>query len=627
MRVVIEKSSADPPGKSILPRLSRATQLPARQGEEGRPQSRTTATLDDVEAADRVGQAEFSVSSSDDEPVRDARPGSPVSKSPAPRVRPSVRTVAFEEGGAPLDVPPEPGFPAAPPVNRVLLPLEEPEAPPGILLGPSSDPREITSLTVRDQPLAQVLSLIAEQHGLNLIAGGEVEGRVTVALKDVSLDDALNVLLTVNGYSWHRNRNILVVSKVVKDSPSSPELRGLAIRVFRLNYIAADDVERVVQSLLSPAGRSVTTLVDSKSTRRTREEIVVEDLPDYLARVEAYIAEVDRPPRQVLIEAHILQVALKDDCRHGVNLQEMFDIGNTKVSLETVGFANPKASPAFFFGIDNAKFHSLLEALKVTTDAKTLATPQVLCLNGQHAKIQIGQQLGFLVTTTTQTSTLQNVNFLDVGVVLDVTPTITDEGLVVMQVKPEVSGGQINAQGLPQEDTTEVSTTVMLADGNGMIIGGLIKEEDNEVQTKIPYFGDLWLVGRMFQRRTVLRQRNEVIIAIAAYIVPYPDDKPPGMDYGVERARTRLLTPDLERVDRRQWEADLPDAIRNPKHLFSGELRQRVRDPYAPGRIEYYIDEGIPVIDEGFPVEEWTIPQAAQGSQPAESSTGSRARQ
>lgn len=496
-----------------------------------------------------------------------------------------IRNVSFAQEEV---VPPAPAETVTPPTSnkQFLLPLNQPGPMPKIQLQSSDAGNELISLTVRDASLSVVLGLLAEQHGLNLVSGGEVEGRVTVTLKDVALDDALNALLTVNGYSWHRNRNILVVSKVTNESKSSPELRGVGLRVFNLNYIAADDVERVVQSLLSPAGRAVTTVVDSKNSRRTREEIVVEDLPEYLARVECYIAEVDRPPRQVLIEAHVLQVNLKNDLRHGVDLQHMFDISGTKVSLQTTGFANPKASPAFFFGIDNNNFHALLEALKTTTDAKTLATPQVLCLNGQHAKIQIGQQLGFLVTTTTQTSTLQNVNFLDVGVVLDVTPTITDEGMVMLQVKPEVSGGQINAAGLPQEDTTEVETTVMLADGNGMIIGGLIKEEDTETQTKIPYLGDVWLAGRLFQRRTVLRQRNEVIIALVPYIMPYPDARTLGMEGGVERARTRLVTPELDRFDRRQWEADLPDAIRNPRFPLSGELKQRIKDPYATSRPE-----------------------------------------
>ena len=131
----------------------------------------------------------------------------------------------------------------------------------------------------------------------------------------------------------------------------------------------------------------------------------------------------------------------------------------------------------------------------------------------------------------------------------------------------------------------------MLADGHGMIIGGLIKEEDTEVQTKIPYLGDLWLVGRLFQRRSVIRTRNEVIIALVPYIVPHPDDKPAGMDAGLERVQSRLLGPPLERLDRRHWEPDLPDAIRNPKHLFSGEVRRRIEDPYGNGLPETVIEE------------------------------------
>lgn len=606
-----------PAAKGITPRPVRPAEATASMvGHPQLPPSPTpvVVTVDDTEfvpptlAPMPLVPANHTVSTDVPPPVK------PVVKSPAPKPQPTwqargtevhipttgitarsqyaapdageLRTVSFaQEAPVIPPAPPEPGLPAAT-SNQILLPVDQSGSTPKIQLQPSPAGEELISLTVRDASLSVVLGLLAEQHGLNLVSGGEVEGRVTVTLKDVALDDALNALLTVNGYSWNRSRNILVVSKVTNESKSSPELRGVGLRVFRLNYIAAEDVERVVQSLLSPAGRAVTTMVDSKNTRRTREEIVVEDLPEYLARIECYIAEVDRPPRQVLIEAHVLQVNLKDDLRHGVDLQHMFDISGTKVSLQTTGFANPKASPAFFFGIDNNNFHSLLEALKTTTDAKTLATPQVLVLNGQHAKIQIGQQLGFLVTTTTQTSTLQNVNFLDVGVVLDVTPTITDEGMVMLQVKPEVSGGQINAAGLPQEDTTEVETTVMLADGSGMVIGGLIKEEDTETQTKVPYLGDVWLAGRLFQRRTVVRQRNEVIIALVPYIVPYPEPGTLGMDKAVERARTRLLTPTLDRFDRREFEPDLPDAIRNPRLPLTGEIKQRVKDPYATSRPE-----------------------------------------
>ena len=590
--VVVKKSLPPPPSRQIASRKRAAA-----AGEEAGRDDRAFVTLDGLEPAETVacveppGRVKIS-------PGKASRPNPPTGVQPQfaesqrRRPTPAIRHVAYDDPSHVVESEPlAPLLRQAPTKGHALLPFAESERTPKIQLRASPQSDEAISLTVRDAPLSVVLSLIAEQHGLNLVSGADVEGKITVTLNDVALEEALDALLTVNGYSWHRNKNILVVSKIAKENNSSPQLRGVVLRVFRLNYISAEDVDKVVQSLLSPAGHSVTTVVDVKNNRRTREEVVVEDLPEYVARIEQYIAEVDRPPRQVLIEAHVLQVSLKDDCVHGVNLKEMFDINGTQISLETKGFAKPAANPAFFFGIDSTNFHALLEALKVSTDSKTLATPQVLCLNGQHAKIQIGQQLGFLVTTTTQTSTLQNVNFLDVGVVLDVTPTITEEGLVMMTVKPEVSGGQINAAGLPQEDTTEVETTVMLADGHGMIIGGLIKEEDTEVQTKVPYLGDLWLVGRLFQRRSVIRTRNEVIIALVPYIVPHPDDKPAGMDDGLERVQSRLLGPPLERLDRRQWEPDLPDAVRNPKHLFSGEVRRRINDPYGAAYPEVIEEE------------------------------------
>ncbi len=595
--VVVKKSLPPPPSRQIASRKRAAA-----TGEEAWHDDRAFVTLGELEQAETVASVEppgrvkispGKASRSNQTAANQTANLQPqFAESQRRRSTPAVRHVAYDDSGNVVESEPlAPLLRQAPTKGHALLPFAEAERTPKIQLRASPQSDEAISLTVRDAPLSVVLSLIAEQHGLNLVSGADVEGKITVTLNDVALDEALDALLTVNGYSWHRNKNILVVSKIEDKSKTSPQLRGVVLRVFRLNYISAEDIDKVVQSLLSPAGHSVTTVVDVKNNRRTREEVVVEDLPEYVARIEQYIADVDRPPRQVLIEAHILQVALKDDCLHGVNLKEMFDVNGTKVSFETKGLAKPAANPAFFFGIDSTNFQSLLEALKVSTDSKTLATPQVLCLNGQQAKIQIGQKLGFLVTTTTQTSTLQNVNFLDVGVVLDVTPTITEESLVMMLVKPEVSGGQINAAGLPQSDTTEVATTVMLADGHGMIIGGLIKEEDIEVQTKVPYLGDLWLVGRLFQRRSVVRTRNEVIIALVPYIVPHPDDKPAGMDEGLERVQTRLLGPPLERLDRRQWEPDLPDAVRNPKHLFSGEVRRRINDPYGAAYPEVIEEE------------------------------------
>jgi hypothetical protein len=155
-------------------------------------------------------------------------------------------------------------------------------------------------------------------------------------------------------------------------------------------------------------------------------------------------------------------------------------LGGLNLELNPVGFANPAATQAFFLQATAPNLTGLVECLKTTADAKTLASPLIRAVNGQESRLQVGEQLGFRVTTTTETSTLESVEFLNVGVVLSVIPQISRDGQVLMRIMPEVSSGDVNPDtGLPEEQTTELQTDVMLASGQGVVIGGLIKENDN----------------------------------------------------------------------------------------------------------------------------------------------------
>jgi type II secretory pathway component GspD/PulD (secretin) len=429
------------------------------------------------------------------------------------------------------------------------------------------------TLTAREAPLDAVLSMIAQQHGLSIVGSGTAGRFVTVNLADVALEDALDAILKVNGFTWTRDRNILLVAPLSTDVRLPAYVQGRIVRVFPLNFVAAADVDRVVQGLLSPAGKSFILESSASDKRRTREQIVVEDLPDSLERIAGYIAQADQPPRQVLIEAHVLRVDLKDETRHGVDINQLMNLSKTKLSLKTTGLANSLASPTFLVGVDAGDMGAVIEALKLTTDAKTLAAPRVLAVNGQQARIQIGEHLGYFVTTSTQTSTLQSVQFLDVGVVLNVTPVISEDGRVLMTVKPEVSNGRINATtGLPEEETTEVETTLMLADGQGMIIGGLIQERDSDTQSKIPLLGDIWGIGRLFSKTDVLRQRSEIIIALTTRLVPYGPAAHLREQHELDRVYTPLLDGPLRPVDRSAYEPRLADPIHNPRRLDIGRL-------------------------------------------------------
>jgi type IV pilus assembly protein PilQ len=377
------------------------------------------------------------------------------------------------------------------------------------------------SLLARDAEIGDVLALVAEQHGLNVVSGENLTDRISVTLSDVLLDEALNVLLAVHGYTWTRRDGIVIVSKLAAGAP--PLVQGRQLRVFELNYVAAEDVDRVIKGLLTPAGKSFALEAKADDKRRTSEQVVVEDVPEALSRIESYIRRIDQPPRQVLVEAHVLQISLKGDLRHGVNFEEVIRLSGSTLRLGSVGMvANPIATGGFA-RIEGGDLTAVVELLKSHTDAKTLAAPRLVVLNGQQARIQIGSKLGYLVMTTTQTATLQNVNFLETGVILNVTPTITQNNQILMHVRPEVSTGRVNADtGLPDSETTEVETRVMLHDGEAIIIGGLIQETDTLSESKIPLLGDLRYVGKLFAKSSMVTERSEIIIALRPCIAPYP---------------------------------------------------------------------------------------------------------
>lgn len=450
----------------------------------------------------------------------------------------------------------------------------DPFAPPmrGFDRIPASSPSPesngpLVTVSVRDAPLHSVLTLIAQQQGLSLVASSDLKAPISVTLQPTTLENALDAIMAISGCTWVRHHDVIYVTRLKKDTGESFVAQGREVRVFTLNYASAVDVEKVITGLMSPVGKVFVRQVDSKDRRKTLDEVVVEDLPQYVERVAEYLAQADQAPKQVMVEARILQIKLQKDNRHGVNLDRLLDVAGSDLRLRTQSFATT-AGPGFLFTVDGAKFDSVVDCLASTNDSKTLASPKLLMINGQESKIQIGRRLGYFITTTTMTSTLQNVQFLDVGVVLTVTPQITNEGQVLMKVRPKVSSGAINpTTTLPEEDTTEVETSIMVRDGQGVIIGGLIQEVESERQSKVSFLGDLWLIGRLFQRRTINRERNEVVVALLPRIVP-PDFCPtPEENYDLQRIEDPLLTPELEKASR-PYDPVLPDAVRNPTHLL-----------------------------------------------------------
>jgi type IV pilus assembly protein PilQ len=413
------------------------------------------------------------------------------------------------------------------------------------------------NLIVREALVSEVLNELARSQNLNLVSAGIPESRISVSLTNQSLDAALNAILGASGLTWTIRNDVIYVTSLSESV--APELQGRELVVIELDYASADDVKEAITGLLSPVGQVWINQSNIADNRRNKEIVTVEDIPQYLTRVQRYIAQIDQPPRQVLIEVHVLEVELKHDDRHGVNFQHVANLGGLKLDIKTSGFANPAAPQAFFVETSASNLTALLEALKTSTDAKTLASPRIMAINGQESNLQVGEQLGFRVTTTTETSTLESVEFLNVGVVLTVTPHISRDGRVLMQIRPKVSTGEVNpSTGLPEEETTEVQTDVLLGSGQGVVIGGLIQETDDVTSNKYLGLGELRWIGPLFQRREAVKGRREIVVALVPHVLPLSPCEQERNDFDVMRGRDPLLAGALNRFPR-PYEPRLPD--------------------------------------------------------------------
>lgn len=439
---------------------------------------------------------------------------------------------------------------------------------------------ERVTLIVRDAQLQDVLTALADSQGVNIACATNSNIPVTLTLRNEPIERALDAVASIVGCTWTRQGDIIYVTDVDTGKTLPPDVQGKVVQVFPLDFIAGSDVAEAIKPWLSPVGNAYATAVQENDNRRTRESIVVEDLPVNLTRIAQYIDQVDQPPRQVMIEVHVLQVDLEKDCRHGVNFTHLMNFAGNTLQLQMTGFANPSAPQAFFAQLSASNLFGLIEALKNTTDAKTLASPKVLALNGQLSRIQIGEKLGYRVLSNTQTATLESVEFLDVGVVLEVTPVISRDNQVMMKINPKVSSGQVVEEtGLPNEKTSEVMTNVLLRDGQGIVIGGLIQEDEFDNVSKLMFLGDLYLIGALFQRRVTTKVRKEVIFFLVPRIVPCCATCDPAEEIDRQRVLTRLYHGPLH-DNYRPYDPRFPSCYDRPKeHPWIQRMHDHVFQP------------------------------------------------
>ncbi len=335
------------------------------------------------------------------------------------------------------------------------------------------------------------------------------------------------------------------------------------VRTFTLNYAKAKDIEEQLKMRLDDKN------VGSIKADERANQVVVQAFPKRMEEIEELIKTLDKKTMEVLIDAKIVKVNLGDGVNVGVKWEGLFDLSekngltylgsypfssvasssddwrSRKQTWEDTGYVGAYpfsgttsnyAASTPTIGLESLNigvvgsndFNVLLNYLKTENEAKILSNPKIAVVNNQDARIHVGAREAYVTTTTTtgqSTSTIsEEVNFIDIGLQMDVTPTINDDGFVSLKLKAEVSSVidtlvTPTQNEIPIVDTSVAETMVLVKEGATIVIGGLRKEEKTKVERRVPIFSKIPVLGQLFKTKTESSNVTELLIMLTPTII------------------------------------------------------------------------------------------------------------
>lgn len=435
------------------------------------------------------------------------------------------------------------------------------------------------SLDFQDIEVRRVLQLLADFTGINMVASDTVQGNITLRLKDVPWDQALDIILKTKNLDKRRNGSVIWIAPVTelikaeedeaKAIAQSVKLAPLQTEYIQLNYAKVVDIEKLITQGKNssnsggssnagggsdPLGDSVGSLLSPRGTvsfdPRTNT-LIVNDTAQKIDQIRKMIDLLDVSVKQVMIEARIVRattdftkemgvkwgilsqgITRNNDLLVGGSDQTLWDLktpdddgkydiqrpDNLNVDL---GVAN--AAGKIAFGLINMSDFMLdleLSALQADGYGEVISTPKVLTADKQQARVASGQQIPYQTTETAGGTATATTSFKDALLSLDVTPSITPDGKVQMKLNitsDSPAGAAPNGEIILNKN--EIDTNVLVDNGETVVLGGIFEQETRNQQTKVPFLGDLPAIGRLFRRDSKSESKRELLIFVTPRIV------------------------------------------------------------------------------------------------------------
>jgi len=414
------------------------------------------------------------------------------------------------------------------------------------------------TLIFKDADIRTVLHTLSYKSGVNIVASSDVEGQVSIRLVDVSWDTALEVILKNQGLASERIGNIVRV--ITLESVAEEDLQN---EVFVLNYSKAEDIAAAIEATITDRG-------SVKYDERTNT-IIVTDIPTNLYKVKMVIERLDKRTQQVSIETKIIEARIKDEDELGIDWTvevtasgskrpTTFPFDRTEIPFSNKGknksidgylplgdststfpsVISPVfpyvGADSFSFGtLDFSSFQAVLKLLDKSTDTSILSSPTITTLNNQEAKVVVGSIFNIpTYERNDETGKMEITGYTekDIGIILTVIPHVNEIGDIVVDLKPEVSafdqwdnfGSGSDAIQAPRFTTRTAETQVMVKDGQTIVIGGLRENQTVKVDKKIPFLGDIPILGELFKYKEDDIDTKDLLIFVTVRLMGEDQD-------------------------------------------------------------------------------------------------------
>ncbi|MDO9358677.1 MAG: type IV pilus secretin PilQ [Polaromonas sp.] len=411
---------------------------------------------------------------------------------------------------------------------------------------------EKLSLNFQNIETRSLLQVIADFTNFNIVTSDSVTGAVTLRLKDVPWDQALDIILQARGLGMRKTGNVLLIApkdelaakdKLELESRNAIQtLESVRTQSFQINYAKAADIGTAIAAGgTGPTSARILSNRGSVIAEPRTNQLFVTDIPSRLEQVQAFIAKIDIPVRQVLIEARIVEASDTFGKSLGVRLGgrpftlnggQNASFGSTYASGGAAGttagnFINLPAIGQNGFGAGSfavslfesslTRFINLeISALEADGKGKIVSSPRIITADQVKALIEQGTELPYQQATA---SGATSVAFRKANLKLEVTPQITPEGNIILNVdvnKDSVGRSTTNGFAI---DTKHIQTQVLVENGGTVVIGGIFEQNDREDETKVPLLGDLPAVGNLFKTRTRTATKSELLVFISPKMI------------------------------------------------------------------------------------------------------------